>query len=190
MRSATRRSSTRNSSTTSTSSSTASSSRRISARGWRISSSRRLKLSDGSPSPNSSTSRLAPQTEDGRRQQINKNDTHERIMFSARFACPVSGFTIDEIEPRLFSFNAPAGACPTCDGLGTGTALRARTRRARANAQLDEGRHLSLGQDRRLLALLRADARESRQALQGVDEDAVGAAAQARAARDPVRLGR
>ena len=39
--------------------------------------------------------------------------------FSARFACPVSGFTIDEIEPRLFSFNAPAGACPTCDGLGT-----------------------------------------------------------------------
>ncbi len=48
-----------------------------------------------------------------------KNDTHERIVFSARFACPVSGFTIDEIEPRLFSFNAPAGACPTCDGLGT-----------------------------------------------------------------------
>ena len=48
-----------------------------------------------------------------------KNDTHERIVFSARFACPVSGFTIEEIEPRLFSFNAPAGACPTCDGLGT-----------------------------------------------------------------------
>ncbi|MBN9282688.1 MAG: excinuclease ABC subunit UvrA, partial [Hyphomicrobium denitrificans] len=49
----------------------------------------------------------------------NKNETHERIMFSQRFACPVSGFTIDEIEPRLFSFNAPAGACPTCDGLGS-----------------------------------------------------------------------
>ena len=49
----------------------------------------------------------------------NKNETHERITFSARFACPVSGFTIDEIEPRLFSFNAPAGACPTCDGLGS-----------------------------------------------------------------------
>ena len=48
-----------------------------------------------------------------------KNDTHERIIFSQRFACPVSGFTIDEIEPRLFSFNAPAGACPTCDGLGS-----------------------------------------------------------------------
>ena len=42
-----------------------------------------------------------------------------RIIFSARFACPVSGFTIDEIEPRLFSFNNPFGACPSCDGLGT-----------------------------------------------------------------------
>ncbi len=48
-----------------------------------------------------------------------KNETHERIIFSARFACPVSGFTIDEIEPRLFSFNNPFGACPKCDGLGT-----------------------------------------------------------------------
>jgi excinuclease ABC subunit A len=41
-----------------------------------------------------------------------------RIVFSERFACPVSGFTIEEIEPRLFSFNAPQGACPACDGLG------------------------------------------------------------------------
>ena len=41
-----------------------------------------------------------------------------RTIFSARFACPVSGFTIDEIEPRLFSFNNPFGACPACDGLG------------------------------------------------------------------------
>ncbi|ROT94228.1 excinuclease ABC subunit UvrA [Altererythrobacter sp. FM1] len=41
-----------------------------------------------------------------------------RIVFSEKFACPVSGFTIEEIEPRLFSFNAPQGACPTCDGLG------------------------------------------------------------------------
>jgi excinuclease ABC subunit A len=48
-----------------------------------------------------------------------KNETHERIIFSERFACPVSGFTIEEIEPRLFSFNNPFGACPTCDGLGT-----------------------------------------------------------------------
>ncbi|MFV1876574.1 excinuclease ABC subunit UvrA [Nioella sp.] len=42
----------------------------------------------------------------------------ERFTFSEKFACPVSGFTIPEIEPRLFSFNAPFGACPSCDGLG------------------------------------------------------------------------
>ncbi|WP_370323448.1 excinuclease ABC subunit UvrA [Hyphomonas atlantica] len=42
----------------------------------------------------------------------------KRITYSANFACPVSGFTIPEIEPRLFSFNNPFGACPTCDGLG------------------------------------------------------------------------
>ncbi len=42
----------------------------------------------------------------------------ERSTFSEKFACPVSGFTIPEIEPRLFSFNAPFGACPSCDGLG------------------------------------------------------------------------
>ena len=45
-------------------------------------------------------------------------DTGEVKTFSTKFACPVSGFTIAEIEPRLFSFNAPQGACPTCDGLG------------------------------------------------------------------------
>jgi excinuclease ABC subunit A len=42
----------------------------------------------------------------------------QRITYSEKFACPVSGFTIAEIEPRLFSFNAPFGACPVCDGLG------------------------------------------------------------------------
>ena len=43
---------------------------------------------------------------------------NSRMTFSEKFACPVSGFTIPEIEPRLFSFNAPYGACPNCDGLG------------------------------------------------------------------------
>jgi excinuclease ABC subunit A len=42
----------------------------------------------------------------------------KRVTYSEKFACPVSGFTIAEIEPRLFSFNAPFGACPVCDGLG------------------------------------------------------------------------
>lgn len=46
------------------------------------------------------------------------DDPEKRILFSEKFACPVSGFTISEIEPRLFSFNNPFGACPTCDGLG------------------------------------------------------------------------
>ena len=45
-------------------------------------------------------------------------DNGNRTVFSANFACPESGFTIDEIEPRLFSFNNPFGACPACDGLG------------------------------------------------------------------------
>ena len=44
--------------------------------------------------------------------------TTERTVFSSKFACPVSGFTIEEIEPRLFSFNNPYGACPHCDGIG------------------------------------------------------------------------
>ena len=130
---------------------------------------------------------------DGEREQSsvlrNKNETHERIMFSQRFACPVSGFTIDEIEPRLFSFNAPAGACPVCDGLGSELRFEPDLVAPDSNAQPREGRHLSLGKDRRLVPLLRADARKSRQALQGFDEDAVGAAAEARAARDPLRLG-
>jgi len=47
-----------------------------------------------------------------------KADTGEQTLFSQKFACPVSGFTIPEIEPRLFSFNSPHGACPACDGLG------------------------------------------------------------------------
>ena len=45
-------------------------------------------------------------------------DNKERTVFSSKFACPVSGFTIEEIEPRLFSFNNPFGACPHCDGIG------------------------------------------------------------------------
>jgi len=46
------------------------------------------------------------------------DNADERMLFSEKFACPVSGFTISEIEPRLFSFNSPHGACPVCDGLG------------------------------------------------------------------------
>ena len=51
--------------------------------------------------------------------QSDKKEEAERILFSANYACPVSGFTIEEREPRLFSFNNPKGACNKCDGLGT-----------------------------------------------------------------------
>ncbi|MEM8556112.1 MAG: excinuclease ABC subunit UvrA, partial [Pseudomonadota bacterium] len=61
-----------------------------------------IAILETAPKPNDDGTELAP----------------ERITFSENFACPVSGFTIPEIEPRLFSFNAPFGACPDCDGLG------------------------------------------------------------------------
>ncbi len=61
----------------------------------------------------------ADETAAGGSKNKSKNETHERLVFSEKFACPVSGFTIPEIEPRLFSFNNPFGACPSCDGLGT-----------------------------------------------------------------------
>jgi excinuclease ABC subunit A len=51
--------------------------------------------------------------------ELDEKGGPRRLMFSEKFACPVSGFTIPEIEPRLFSFNSPHGACPVCDGLGS-----------------------------------------------------------------------
>src|SRR5512144_704148 len=60
----------------------------------------------------------APHPEEAR-SAVSKGEAPQRIIFSAKFACPVSGFTIEEIEPRLFSFNNLYGACPACDGLGT-----------------------------------------------------------------------
>ena len=57
-------------------------------------------------------------SDDGKKLVAGEYAPQGRITFSEKFACPVSGFTIAEIEPRLFSFNAPQGACPACDGLG------------------------------------------------------------------------
>jgi excinuclease ABC subunit A len=60
-----------------------------------------------------------PPADEGKQTKVMKGSrTGENIIFSEKFACPVSGFTISEIEPRLFSFNNPFGACPTCGGLG------------------------------------------------------------------------
>ncbi len=79
-----------------------------------------LKLADGLAVAEFADRPLPPEnTSEGGGANKSLNDTHERIVFSEKFACPVSGFTIPEIEPRLFSFNNPFGACPTCDGLGT-----------------------------------------------------------------------
>ncbi len=74
-----------------------------------------------------------------------KNDTHERVIFSARFACPVSGFTIDEIEPRLFSFNAPGRRLPHLRRAGHRVAVRAGAGRPRPDAVAQGRRRLSRG---------------------------------------------
>jgi excinuclease ABC subunit A len=79
-----------------------------------------LKLAEGlaviefADAPASST----PAEEKKKTAKIHDKSGPERILFSEKFACPVSGFTIPEIEPRLFSFNNPYGACPECGGLG------------------------------------------------------------------------
>ena len=78
-----------------------------------------LKLADGLAVAEFADKPLPPPRQPSESANKSKNETHERLLFSERFACPVSGFTIDEIEPRLFSFNNPFGACPKCDGLGT-----------------------------------------------------------------------
>jgi excinuclease ABC subunit A len=90
-----------------------------------------LKLADGlavvefadAPAPSTSPARgererTEPATREKKTAKIHDRSGPERITFSERFACPVSGFTIPEIEPRLFSFNNPFGACPACGGLG------------------------------------------------------------------------
>jgi len=83
-----------------------------------------LSLADGLAIAELADKPLPPEeTAEGGAANKSKNETHERILFSEKFACPVSGFTIPEIEPRLFSFNNPAGACPTCDGLGSQRAV-------------------------------------------------------------------
>ena len=83
-----------------------------------------LRLADGLAVAEYADKPLPPEeTASGGSANKSANETHERILFSEKFACPVSGFTIPEIEPRLFSFNNPFGACPTCDGLGSQNAI-------------------------------------------------------------------
>ena len=86
-----------------------------------------------------------------------------RILFSSKFACPVSGFTIPEIEPRLFSFNNPFGACPTCGGLGSELKVDPDLVVPDGRLTLAQRRDRALGEIH--LALLRADAGRARRAI-------------------------
>ena len=105
-----------------------------------------------------------------------KDGSPKRLMMSSKFACPVSGFTIPEIEPRLFSFNNPHGACPACDGLGTQLYFDP------ALVVPDETLTLRKGAiapwSKWLVALLSADARSAGAALQILAQRCLGRSAQ------------
>jgi excinuclease ABC subunit A len=80
---------------------------------------KRGKAKKGAPHPGEAPSAVSKGETAGKKvAKIHDKSGPERILFSEKFACPVSGFTIPEIEPRLFSFNNPYGACPECGGLG------------------------------------------------------------------------
>ena len=110
-------------------------------------------------------------------------DSGEEHLFSAKFACPICGYSLQELEPRLFSFNNPMGACPRCDGLGSissSTPSAWSAFRALARLRRDQG----LGPAQ---SVLLPDAAKPGQALQFRSRPAVRSAAGARAAGDPVR---
>ena len=111
----------------------------------------------------------------------------KRITFSAKFACPVSGFTIPEIEPRLFSFNNPFGACPHCGGLGFEQTVDAELIVPDPKLSLREGRHRALGAVE--FALLHADARSPRAAFQISPRHAFRLVAERNSGDDFLRLG-
>jgi excinuclease ABC subunit A len=77
-----------------------------------------VEFADAPNNPASDSASAGGEKEKKKTAKIHDKSGPERILFSERFACPVSGFTIPEIEPRLFSFNNPYGACPKCGGLG------------------------------------------------------------------------
>ena len=106
-------------------------------------------------------------------------DTGERTVFSSRFACPVSGFSIEEIEPRLFSFNSPQGACPSCDGLGIESFFDPHL------VVPDERRRRAMGWG--AIAVLRSDPAEPGPALQSHHPHALAGSATGRAERHSAR---
>ncbi len=111
-----------------------------------------------------------------------------RLILSSKFACPVSGFTIPEIEPRLFSFNNPHGACPACDGLGTQLYFDPALVVPDETMNLPQRRHCAVVEG--LFALLPADARGSGAPVQIFAQHAVGRSAEESEGHNPARLRR
>ena len=127
--------------------------------------------------------------------KIHDKSGPERILFSEKFACPVSGFTIPEIEPRLFSFNNPYGACPACGGLGVEQHIDEDLVIPDKELTPAQGRDRAVGKI--VLALLHPDADRARQILQvharhqvegPAEEGPAGAAARLRRGRDQILL--
>ncbi len=125
---------------------------------------------------------------EGAKANKQRNETAERLVFSEKFACPVSGFTIPEIEPRLFSFNNPFGACPKCGGLGVEQHIDADLVIPDPELTLRKGAIAPWS--RSSLALLQADADRARQALQVHARHQVEGPAEGHAEGDPLRLRR
>ena len=142
-----------------------------------------LKLADGL-----AVVELADTKASGATANRGRNANAERLIFSEKFACPVSGFTIPEIEPRLFSFNNPFGACPECGGLGRRAAHRRRSGHPRPRRDPEERRHRALGEI--VVALLHPDARSAGQALPVHPRQQMEGPAEEDAGRDPLRLRR
>ncbi len=142
-----------------------------------------LKLADGM-----AVVELADTKASGSKANKGRNENAERIIFSEKFACPVSGFTLPEIEPRLFSFNNPFGACPACGGLGLEQHIDADLVIPDRDATLAQRRHRALGEIK--LALLHPDARRAGQAFPLHARRQMEGPAEEDAGRHPVRLRR
>jgi len=116
-----------------------------------------LKLAGG-------TARLAPYEAD----KVAKPE--DETLFSARQACPVCGYSVATLEPKMFSFNSPAGACPTCDGIGLKDFFGSASGRRLSTPVTRRWRHQELGSQE--LLLLRVDHRDG-EALQVRSRNAV-----------------